>query len=71
MKVILSEILDDDTIIVSPNVYRQLQGLPTAQPDFNALWGNFQSLLKARGLSPTGRRPSEPEMQDLPKPPKP
>lgn len=71
MKVIMSEILEDDTIIVSANVYRQLQGLPAAPPQHEALFANFEALLKAKGLSPTGRRPSQPEMQEIPKPPKP
>lgn len=71
-----NDMLPPNTLMVSPDVYEKLTETPEqrqAREDaFAAQLKNLDDLMRARGLSPTGRlRTGGPNYQDLPKGPKP
>lgn len=71
IQVMKNDWLPAGTMMVSPDVYELLTATPEQQAEklaqFKAQVDNFQDLLKRRGLSPTGRKPGEPQFQELPK----
>lgn len=71
VQIVKNDWLPPNTMMVSPDVYEALTETPeqAAQKlvQFKTQVDKFQELLKARGLSPTGCKPSDPQFQELPK----
>lgn len=69
--VMKNDMLPPGWMVVSPDVYDLLTATPESRAaglaDFKAKVDQFEALLKKKGLSPTGRQPSEPQYQELPK----
>ncbi len=65
IQVMQSDLLPKNTMMVSPDVYKLLTATPEQHEQslssFKKTVDDFQALLKAKGLSPTGRKLSEPE----------
>ena len=69
--VMKNDMLPPGWMVVAPDVYELLTATPESHAaglaDFKGKVDQFETLLKKNGLSPTGRQPSEPRYQELPK----
>ena len=71
-----NDMLPPNTLMVSPDVYEKLTETPeqrqAREHRATEAFNHLAAEMKARGLSPTGRRlDRQPNYQDLPKGPKP